>query len=197
MLGICFFLLCFTAVLYTLLGGDPAALSNAALDGAGDAMTLMFSLGGTMALWGGILNVLEETGVIARLSRYLAPMLGLAFPGTRNHPRIREKITAAISANMLGIGNAATPLAVSAMEAMQKENPSPHHATDDMITFAVLATATPNLLPTTLIALRRTAGSAAPYAILVPVWIVSLAGGMFALLLCRGIAWAWRDRHVR
>ena len=197
MLGICFFLLCFTAVLYTLLCGDPSELSNAALDGAGNAMTLMFSLGGTMALWGGIMNVLEETGIIARLSRYLAPILCLAFPGVRKNPRVQEKITAAISANMLGIGNAATPLAVSAMEAMQKENPTPHRATDDMITFAVLATATPNLLPTTLIALRRTAGSASPYSILAPVWIVSLIGGIFAVLLCRGIAWAWRDRYVR
>ena len=197
MLGICFFLLCFCAVVFTLFGGNPADLSNAALDGAGDAMTLMFSLGGTMALWCGIMNVLEEAGVIPRLSRYLSPLLGLAFPGIRHNPRVREKITAAISANILGIGNAATPLAVSAMEEMQKENPTPHRATDDMITFAVLATASPNLLPTTLIALRRGAGSAVPYAIIPPIWIVSLTGGILAILLCRGIAWAWRDRHVR
>lgn len=195
MLGICFFVLCFVSVLFTVFGGDPAALSNGVLDGAGRAMELMFSLAGAMALWCGIMNVLQEAGWIRRLSRLLSPLLRRVFPSSWEDPDAREKITAAVSANILGIGNAATPLALSAMEAMQKRNPVPARATDDMITLAVLATASFDLLPTTLIALRRNSGSAAPYAILPPVWITSLLCCTSAILLCRGAAWAWRDRR--
>ena len=197
MLGICFFVLCGFAVVFTLIGGDPAVLSNAALDGAGRAMELMFSLAGMMALWCGIMNVLQEARIIARLSRLLSPVLRFVFPDSWKDPDTLEKITAAVSANILGIGNAATPLALSAMEAMQKRNPTPHRATDDMITLAVVATASLDLLPTTLISLRRSAGSAAPYAIILPIWITSFLGCCCAVLLCRGAAWAWRGRRDR
>ena len=195
MLGICFFVLCFVSILFTFAGGDPAALSNGALDGASRAMELMFTLSGMMALWGGIMNVLQEAGWIRRLSRLLSPILRWVFPNAWQDTDTREKITAAVSANILGIGNAATPLALSAMEAMQRRNPIPARATDDMITLAVLATASFDLLPTTLIALRRGGGSAAPYAILPPVWITSFLCCTAAILLCRGAAWAWRDRR--
>ena len=195
MLGICFFVLCFVSILFTVDTGDPAALSNGAVDGASRAMELMFTLSGMMALWGGIMNVLQEAGWIRRLSRLLSPILRWVFPDAWRDTDTREKITAAVSANILGIGNAATPLALSAMEAMQRRNPIPARATDDMITLAVLATASFDLLPTTLIALRRGGGSAAPYAILPPVWITSLLCCTAAILLCRGAAWAWRDRR--
>ena len=195
MLGICFFVLCFVSILFTFAGGDPAALSNGALDGASRAMELMFTLSGMMALWGGIMNVLQEAGWIRRLSRLLSPVLRWVFPNAWQDTDTREKITAAVSANILGIGNAATPLALSAMEAMQRRNPIPTRATDDMITLAVLATASFDLLPSTLIALRRGGGSAAPYAILPPVWITSFLCCTAAILLCRGAAWAWRDRR--
>ena len=195
MLGICFFVLCFVSILFTFAGGDPAALSNGALDGASRAMELMFTLSGMMALWGGIMNVLQEAGWIRRLSRLLSPVLRWVFPNAWQDTDTREKITAAVSANILGIGNAATPLALSAMEAMQRRNPIPARATDDMITLTVLATASFDLLPTTLIALRRGGGSAAPYAILPPVWITSFLCCTAAILLCRGAAWAWRDRR--
>lgn len=195
MLGICFFILCFVAVLFTVFGGDPAALTGGVLDGAPRAMELMFSLSGAMALWCGIMRVLQEAGWMERLSRLLSPLLRHIFPHSWKDPDAREKITAAISANILGIGNAATPLALSAMEAMQKRNPTPKRATDDMITLAVLATASLDLLPTTLIALRRSGGSATPYTILPPVWITSFLCCVAAILLCRGMAWAGRDRR--
>ena len=197
MLGICFFVLCSVSVVFSFMTGDPAALSNAVLDGAGQAMELMFSLAGMMALWCGIMNVLQEAGLIHRLSRLLSPVLRFVFPDSWKDPDTREKITASVSANILGIGNAATPLALSAMEAMQKRNPTPDRATDDMVTLSVLATASLDLLPTTLIALRRSAGSAAPYAILLPVWITSFLCCTAAILLCRGASWAWRERRER
>ena len=103
MLGICFFVLCFVSVLFTVVAGDPAALSNGVLDGAGRAMELMFSLSGAMALWCGIMNVLQEAGWIGRLSRLLSPILRRVFPASWEDSDVREKITAAISANIPGI----------------------------------------------------------------------------------------------
>lgn len=195
MLGISFFCLCFVSILYAFAAGDPAALSNAVIDGAGRAVELTLSLAGMTALWGGVMAVLREAGVVRVLSRLLSPILSRVFPRAWREGSAREEITAAVSANILGIGNAATPLALAAMEKLQRENPTPAAASDDMVTLAVLGTAPPSLMPATLITLRRAAGSAAPYAILVPVWIVSGTCAVLAVILCRAWAWACRRSH--
>ena len=157
---------------------------------------MKFRCGGCVACvffekkWGGVMAVLREAGVIRLFSRVLSPLLRLAFPTAWKNGAAREEITAAISANMLGIGNAATPLALEAMRKLQKENPTPDRASPDMITLSVLATASPALLPAGLIALRRAAGAAVPHAVLVPVWVVSGICAVCAVLLCRMCAWA-------
>ncbi|MGM9652300.1 MAG: nucleoside recognition domain-containing protein [Eubacteriales bacterium] len=192
MLGVCFFILCAASVLAAALNGSMPSLSNAALDGAAEAVRLVLSLAGTMALWCGVMNVLREAGVTQRLSRLLAPVLRLVFPDAWRDKTACAEITAALSANILGIGNAATPLALAAMGKLQARNPTPDTATDDMITLAVLATSSLDILPTTLLALRRAAGSAAPYAVIVPIWLTSSVCCLCAVLLCRAQAWARR-----
>lgn len=195
MLGICFFVLVAVSFAAAIPTGNFDVLSDAIVDGAGRAVTLTLSLAGMMALWGGVMNVLKEAGVIARLSRVLSPVLRLAFPDAWRRGAACEEITASVSANVLGIGNAATPLALRAMARLQKENPTPESATDDMVTLSVLSTAPPALLPTTLIALRRAAGAAKPYEIVVPVWITSVTCAVFGVVLCRLFAWARRGRR--
>lgn len=96
-----------------------------------------------------------------------------------------EEIAACLSANLLGMGNAATPFALAAMEKMQKSNPDPDTATDDMVTLTVLNTAAFSLLPTTLISLRQLGGSAHAASVLLPVWLVSLLSSIAAVLLSR------------
>ena len=193
MLGICYFALTAAAVLVGLASGRAAEVSNAAMDGAAKAVELTLSLAGMTALWSGVLAVLREAGAIGMLSRVLAPVLRFVFPETwrREDGGAREEITAALSANLLGLGNAATPFALAAMEKLQRENPTRDTASADMITFAVLGTAPPNLLPTTLLTLRRAAGCSAPYRILLPVWIASAVLSVSAALLCRLAARAW------
>ena len=161
-LGICFFVMTAVSVVFGIAGGRMEALSNAIVDGAGQAVTLTLSLAGMMALWNGVMNVWKEAGLIARLARILSPVLRLAFPDAWRTGCGREEITAAVSANLIGIGNAATPLALSAMAKLQEENPAPDTARDDMVTLSVLACSSVNLLPTTLITLRRTAGAVRP-----------------------------------
>ncbi len=189
MLGICFFVITAISVVTAICTGRLPALSGAVLDGAGQAVTLTLSLVGMMMLWGGVMRVLTEAGVIRVLCRILSPILRAAFPRAFRTGCAREEITAAVSANLLGVGNAATPLALAAMEKMQRENPTPDTATDDMVTLSVLATVSPSLLPATVIALRRAAGAARPFEILLPVWITSFTCAAAAVILCR--LWAW------
>ena len=195
MLGICFFILTAVSVAAAIPTGNFGALSNAIVDGASQAVSLTLSLAGMMALWCGVMNVLKEAGGIRHLARVLSPVLRLVFPDAWRSGRACEEITASVSANILGIGNAATPLALSAMAKLQEENPTPDTATDDMITLSVLATAPPALLPTTLIALRRAAGAARPYEIVLPVWITSAACALFGIVLCRLFARAGKGRR--
>ncbi|MBR6708446.1 MAG: spore maturation protein A [Clostridia bacterium] len=178
--------LCLAAVSYGVICGRGEAMGNAVLDGAGAAVELTLSLCGMMCLWCGIMRVLQEAGAISHLSRFCRPLLGLFFPHAVRTGVALEEISLNISANLLGLGNAATPLALRAMQVMQADNPTPDVATDDMVTLTVLNTASVSLLPTTVLALRRAAGSASPYAILVPVWICSAVSALFGLLLCCG-----------
>ncbi len=183
MLGKLFGILCLVSLLFACATGNTVPLGSAVLDGARNAVDVALTLGGMMCLWCGILEVLREAGVIDKLSRLLAPVLRLFFPTAyRTGEGIRE-ISANISANLLGIGNAATPFAIAAMQELQKHNPDKRVASDEQITLAVLNTAGLALLPTNLLALRRAAGSEHPYAILIPVWITSLLCTLMALIL--------------
>jgi len=121
--------------------------------------------------------------MIKRLSRLLTPILRIFFPNAVQTGEGAEEISAAISANLLGIGNAATPLALRAMEQMQKHNPHPDTADGEQITLAVLSTASVTLIPANLLALRRAAGSSDPFSIMIPVWITSVLCSAMALLL--------------
>ncbi len=195
MLGICFFVLCALSLLCGTLTGRMPETAGAAIDGAARAVELIIALAGMSTLWSGVMAVLREAGMIRRLGRLLSPILRHVFPEAWQDADAREEITAAVSANILGIGNAATPLALRAMGRLAERNPHPAQASADMITFTVLAAASPSLLPTTLIALRRAAGSVRPYAITVPVWIVSFTCGAAGVLLCRLAAWAAKGRR--
>ncbi len=184
MLGKIFGIISILSVLGGIILGNGGELGNAVLDGARDAVSLTVSLCGIMSLWCGIMRVFEQAGLIQKLSRLLSPLLRIFFPEASKSGEGLGEISANISANLLGIGNAATPFALKAMEKLQKNNPDKRTATADMITLAVLNTASLNLIPTTIIALRRSAGSAAPYSVIIPIWICSLSCCALALILC-------------
>ncbi len=185
MIGKCFALFCSLSVIYSAFTGRMSSLSDAILKGADRSVELSVSLLGIMCLWGGVMALLRHAGAIERLSRIIRPLLRLAFPTAFSQSKGAEEITANVSANLFGIGNAATPLAISAMKRMQENNPTPEEASDDMITLAVLNCSSFNLFPTTIIALRRAAGSASPYSVIVPIWITSAACSVLAVVICR------------
>ena len=185
MLGKVFGVMCLIALAFGAIGGQGAAMASAVLDGASGAIRLTITLAGAMCLWCGVMRVLEEAGAIRRLSRLLRRPLAFFFPETAASGEGMEEICANIAANLLGVGNAATPMALRALEKMQKNNPNPAVATGDMITLAVLNTCSFSLLPSTLLALRRAAGVLEPFAVLIPIWLCSLTCASLALLFCR------------
>ena len=187
MLGKVFGIITALSFLIALITGNTAALGNAILDGAADAVTLTLSLAGIMCLWCGVMEVLRDAGLITKLARLMRPFLRVFFPDSCGEGQGAEEIAANISANMLGIGNAATPLALSALEKMQKNNPDPSRPTNDMVTLAVMNTASVNLLPTTILALRRAAGSQDPFSVILPIWLVSSVCWLAALVLARAV----------
>lgn len=188
MLGKIFGIICLISTISAILTGNLTALGGAILDGAGAAVTLTLTLAGMMCLWNGLLHVFREAGAIRWLSKLLAPFLRLFFPDAYRTGNGIEEITACVSANLLGIGNAATPLALAAMDQLKKDAPEPETASADMITLALLNSAPLTLLPASLIALRRAAGSSNPFSVVIPVWIASAGSALFALLLSRVFA---------
>lgn len=186
MAGRIFGILCLFSIGYGIATGQGAALAGAIFNGAESAVELVLFLCGTMALWNGVLSVLRAAGAIKGLARLLAPILRVILPRLSEGEEgreIREDISCCLAANLLGIGNAATPFALSALLKMQKRNPTPDRPTPEMVTLTVLNTAPFCVLPATILALRGEAGSADPFSVLLPICIASLGTAVFGLLL--------------
>ena len=157
-------------------------VTQGALKGARDAADLALGLTGALALFLGLMRVASEAGLLARLARLLAPVMRRLFPGIPDgHPAL-SAVVLNLSANALGLGNAATPFGIQAMREMDRLNARAGTATDAMVLFLALNTAGFGLIPTTLLSLRVSAGSAAPASILVPTWIAAGAGTVTAVL---------------
>lgn len=163
-----------------LLTGNIGETATAAMDGAKTAVETMISLLGVMCFWMGMMNIAQKSGLLNKLSRVLEPLISRLFKGVTRE-EAKQAILMNITANIFGIGNAATPFGIKAMEEMQKENRNRKTATNDMCMFVVLNTASIQLIPTTLLALRSTYGSKDPYKILPLVWIVSVAALIFGI----------------
>jgi len=172
--------------LFGCLTGNIDQLGGAVIDGASNAVTLTLELMGMMCLWSGVMRVAEVSGVVEKMSKLMSPILRVLFPDACKKNNGLGEIAASISANVFGIGNAATPLAVCAMEKLQENNDNKDVASNDMIMFAVLGTASFDIFPTTLIALRRAVNSQNPFEIIVPVWICSFFTAAVGVLLVKG-----------
>lgn len=185
MLGKCFFIICTVSIISSLFFGTLPEMSPAILEGAERGVTLSIEMLGMMCLWSGIMEVLKDAGGISLLRKILGPLLVKIFPDAFESGIGADEITAAVSANMLGIANAATPLALKAMKKLDSQNVTPDTPSDDMVTLTALGSSSVSLFPTSVIALRAAAGSASPTAILLPVWICSFICSAFSVLLCR------------
>lgn len=183
------------AVLFGLISGRTEALAQSALAGAENAVKMAFSLLGMMCFWSGLLEVAKRAGLTEKFARLIRPLTKLLFPRLPSESPAAVAMVMNMTANFLGLSNAATPLGLSAMAELEKINPHPGQATDEMCMFVVINTASISLLPTTVIALRAAAGSEAPFAIVVPVWICSLAAVTVGVVAAKVMARRERRRR--
>jgi spore maturation protein A len=161
------------SVFCAMVTGSTAGLSAAALEGASTGVQLAIALAGPLCLWSGIGRVLDRSGVLAALARRARPVLRHLFPDSCRDDKTLGSICANLSANLLGLGNAATPLGIDAVRRMRRLSPG-ETASHEMCRFIVLNTASMQLLPTTVAALRAAGGAAAPLDILPAVWVTSV-----------------------
>ena len=176
------------SILFSMLGGRGPELSAAALTGAQAGCTLALSLGGSICLWSGLGRVMEKSGLSRGLSRLLMPLLGRLFPTARQDPEAAAYLSANVCANLLGLGNAATPMGLAATKRLARHAPS-GQASDEMCRLIVMNTASIQLIPANVAALRASLGCESPFDILPAVWVSSLlsvsAGLLLAFLLGR------------
>jgi spore maturation protein A len=180
-------LLVLAAVLAAAVNGRMAELTRAAADSAGAAVTLALGLAGVMALWLGLVKVAEEAGLVRALARVARPVMTRLFPEVPpDHPAMGAMIMN-VSANVLGLGNAATPFGIRAMQELETLNPHPGAATDAQALFCALNTASVQLIPATVIALRASAGSRAPAEIIGATILASLCSAVAAVAAAKGL----------
>lgn len=197
MINVIWVILIASGIFYAGLTGRMELVTQSAITAAEQAVVLALKLTGVMCLWLGMLRIAELAGVVRALAVLLSPLLRLLFPSIpRNHPALGA-IVMALSANMLGMGNAVTPLGIKAMQELQTLNPSRDTASASMCTLLALCTTGFTLVPATIIALRSAAGSSNPAEIMGTTLLVSLLAtgvALFADFICRTF-WAKQPRR--
>jgi len=159
---------------FAIFSGNLEKLNSSIFESTSDAINLSISLLGTICLWNGIMQIASNTSVIEKLTKFLKPVIRFLFPELREKPEIQKEVSMNMIANILGLGNAATPLGLKAMKSMQKENKQKDMLSDSMMMFIVLNTASIQIIPTTVIAIRNSLGSNNPTSIVFPVWIATI-----------------------
>ena len=164
------------SLIFAAFGGQMGQMTSAVLAKSGEAVELVISLCGVICLWSGIMRVAQRAGILEKLAHILSPIVSFLFKGVKKGGKAAGLITMNIAANILGLGNASTPLGIAAMKAIAEEDASfkGEIATDDMIMLAVLNTASLQIVPTTAAALRAANGAEKPFDIVPCVWIVSV-----------------------
>lgn len=185
MIGYIFGIFCIISFLFANINGDVSSVSNAVIKGCESTIKLCLSLAGMMCFWSGIMALLKAAGAIGFLSKLLSPLLRFAFPDAYKKKTGLDEISASVSANALGLSNAATPLALSAMDKLNQINANGVTASDDMITFVAMSTAPLCIFPTTILSIRTAAGCCDPFAVVLPIWICSFCCFLFSILISR------------
>lgn len=190
-------------IIYAAFTGNLEAITNAALDSAGEGISLCITTAGVMALWMGLMEIAQQAGLVAKLTRGISPVLGFLFPRIPKTHKAREYIATNIIANVLGLGWACTPAGLKAMEELarleaERGNPEyidmginakgsgkSKHASNEMCTFLILNISSLQLIPVNMIAYRSQYGSTHPAAIIAPSILATLVSTVVAVVYCK------------
>ncbi len=171
------------ALVTALVTGNGSALSASVIKGAQAGITLALSMAGSICLWTGVGKLMEHAGITGRLSRVLRPLLGRIFPSAKKDKQLENCLSANVCANFLGLGNAATPMGIQAAQRLARGQKGV--ASDELCKLIVLNTASIQLIPANVAAVRSSLGCATPFDILPAVWVTSLCSAAL------GVTAAW------
>ena len=178
------------SILCGLLTGRGEEVAAAALEGASAGVELCISMAGVLCLWMGVMEIMRRTGLANRLARLLMPILRRLYPDFAKDRAVMDAVSANVSANLLGLGNAATPLGLEAARLMSAKTPG--IASDALCTLVVCNTASLELIPTTVASIRSAAGCETPFDILPAVWLSSLCSVTAGILAAKLLSKVWR-----
>lgn len=171
------------SIIYAIFNGNIAELNNAIFTSADSAVELTITLFGTLCFWNGIMQIAMKSTLVDTISKLLNPVIKILFPEIKKGDKIHKEISMNMIANMLGLGNAATPLGLKAMKSMQEVNPKKDQLSNSMAMFIIINTASIQIIPTTVIAIRNSLSSNEPSQIILPVWIVTIIAAVSAVLV--------------
>ncbi|MBD5395967.1 MAG: nucleoside recognition protein [Lachnospiraceae bacterium] len=187
----------FVGVLYGAINGTMKEITEAALQSAGEAVSLCISMAGIMAFWVGLMEIAEQSGLISRLTGFLSPFISFMFPGIPKEHKARDYISTNIIANILGLGWACTPAGLKAMEELanlEEERGNPAYggsggkervASNEMCTFLILNISSLQLIPVNMIAYRQQYGSVNPAGIIGPAIVATAVSTGVAVVYCK------------
>lgn len=164
--------------LYAIYVGNTNAINNSIFESCKSAVDLSITFLGTMCLWSGIMKIAQKTTLVNKLTNLLSPIMKRLFPDIKKEDETYKEISMNMVANILGLGNAATPLGLKAMKTMQKQNQKKDTLTNSMAMFIIINTASIQIIPTTVIAIRSSLGSQNPTSIIIPVWIATIGAAI-------------------
>ena len=173
------------SVLYAIFCGNLSQLNVAINSSTENAVKLTLTLVGTTCLWSGIMEIASNTNIIKALTKVLKPIVLYLFPNVNKNKKAFDNIVMNIIANILGLGNAATPLGIQAMEELQRENFDKESLSDNMMMLIILNTSSLQLIPTTIIAIRTSLGSDNPTKIIFSVWFSTICAGVVGILVTK------------
>ncbi|MBP3594734.1 MAG: nucleoside recognition protein [Lachnospiraceae bacterium] len=189
MLNTIWALMILIGVVVGILTGNMEAVGNGALESAGSAVTLCITMMGILSMWTGLMQVARASGLLEKMAGWLSPVIGFLFPKIKKDSKAAEYIATNMVANVLGLGWAATPAGIKAMEelaALEEERGMPgYEASDEMCTLLVINMSSLQLIPINMIAYRSQYGSTSPAAIVAPVILATVISTIVAVVFCK------------
>lgn len=185
MINYIWFLLIFCGILAGLLSGNGETISKAIINSSGNTVTFVIELTGIMCFWCGVMKVAENSGLTEKISKILKPILKLIFKEAAKDEKALGAIVMNLTANMMGLSNAATPFGIKAMEEMDRLNKDKETASNDMALFLVLNATCIQLIPSTIISIRAACNSANPGIIILPTLVSTATAAIVGVLCCK------------
>ena len=187
MMNIIWSMFIIVSFIYAIFTGKVNDINEGIFSSVSDAVQLSITFLGTICLWNGIMEIVKRTTLIEKLTKFLSPLMLFLFPKFKNNKKIKSEVSMNIIANILGLGNAATPLGLKAMKSMQNENLKKDTLSDEMMMFIVLNTASLQLIPTNVIAIRTALNSNNATQIIFPVWGATIIAAIVGIIATKFI----------